>query len=311
VHHQLYEPPPPIRELVPALPVQLQNVLDRGLAKKPEDRFPDAKALGTALHAAASMSSARPRRLLAALGLVTFLCICISAALTTALVALMVLPSATPTFPVVLVLPTFDPALYIAATVTLNPTPPALPTAVPLPSPTSAPTQLPAASPSATPTPTASPTPLPTLTATPTSTPAYYAIVNARNGLCLTVATNPERSGAAVVQDSCSGGDNQRWGILPMHGEDSQIRLLSSGMCLDIDGGAAENDGIIQRTCDPVRDTQLWQLKSYGAYYEIVGVHGGLCVEVPAFQPGRLIQMTYYSCNPNKLDNGNQRWLTK
>ncbi len=135
--------------------------------------------------------------------------------------------------------------------------------------------------------------------------------MNARNNLCLSVVTNPQRSGAAVVQDTCSGGTNQTWEILPVREQDSQIRLLSSGMCLDIDGYAAENDGIIQRTCDPARDTQLWQLKSYGTYYEIIGVHGGLCVEVPAFQPGRLIQMTYYGCNPNKMDNGNQRWLVK
>ncbi len=92
---------------------------------------------------------------------------------------------------------------------------------------------------------------------------------------------------------------------------DSQILLSSSGMCLDIDGKAAENDGIIQRICDPARDTQWWQLKWYDDNFEIVGAHGGMCVEVPDFREEPLIQMRYLPCNPNQDDNDNQRWQSK
>ncbi len=294
LHKQLYEPPPPIRELNPRLPARVETVLAKALSKKPEDRFADAQSFGAALRAAASSSSVRPRRVFAALGLFTCLCLCLSTALAGALAAVVAIPSAPPTLPVA-GFSTTDIIIYYVPTATLKPTASPLPTQSPVPAPS--------------PVPAVSPTPLPQPTAT--ATPEYHNIVNVRNGLCLSVATNPESSGAAVVQDACTDENNVKWAIVPVRDQDSQIRLLASGMCMDIDGSAAENDGIIQRDCDPARETQLWQLRSYGSNFEIVGVHGGLCVEVPAFQTGRLIQMTYYGCNPNKLDNGNQRWLSK
>ena len=46
-----HEPHRPVRERVPDVPLWLSEVVDRCLAKKPEDRFPDGNALAQALYA--------------------------------------------------------------------------------------------------------------------------------------------------------------------------------------------------------------------------------------------------------------------
>ncbi len=46
-----HEPHRPVRERVPEVPLWLSEVVDRCLAKKPEDRFPDGNALAQALYA--------------------------------------------------------------------------------------------------------------------------------------------------------------------------------------------------------------------------------------------------------------------
>src|SRR5690606_11305730 len=53
LHAHVHEPPPPIRSLRPDCPDSLANVVERMLAKRPEERFPD-------LAAALSATGAQP-----------------------------------------------------------------------------------------------------------------------------------------------------------------------------------------------------------------------------------------------------------
>jgi outer membrane protein assembly factor BamB/predicted Ser/Thr protein kinase len=59
IHAHIYEPPPPPTERCPALRVGFNDVLLRGLAKRPEERYPSTTAFVAALQ---SLSDAPPRR---------------------------------------------------------------------------------------------------------------------------------------------------------------------------------------------------------------------------------------------------------
>ncbi|MDE3089806.1 MAG: PQQ-binding-like beta-propeller repeat protein [Chloroflexota bacterium] len=85
LHKHLYEPPPPITELNPALPAAVETALNQALAKNPTERFADAASFGAALHAAVSpriaATRARPARkwLPAAIAFLVA-CVCLVAA---------------------------------------------------------------------------------------------------------------------------------------------------------------------------------------------------------------------------------------
>jgi len=51
---QIEEPPPPLRQFAGSLPVVLENILSRALAKDPAQRYPDASAFRNALEGALS-----------------------------------------------------------------------------------------------------------------------------------------------------------------------------------------------------------------------------------------------------------------
>ncbi|MGD9635313.1 MAG: serine/threonine-protein kinase [Pirellulales bacterium] len=53
----LYESPRPLAELIPQVPEELAQILMRSLAKRPDDRFPDARSLAAALDALADTDS--------------------------------------------------------------------------------------------------------------------------------------------------------------------------------------------------------------------------------------------------------------
>jgi len=58
---QIEEPPPPLRQFAGSLPVVLENILSRALAKDPAQRYPDASAFRNAL-GSVIQSFAAPRR---------------------------------------------------------------------------------------------------------------------------------------------------------------------------------------------------------------------------------------------------------
>jgi hypothetical protein len=59
LYQQVHEPPPPLRELAPDVPVELERVLNRSLAKSPTGRYETMAELSDALEAA--LPNAMPR----------------------------------------------------------------------------------------------------------------------------------------------------------------------------------------------------------------------------------------------------------
>ena len=44
----------------------------------------------------------------------------------------------------------------------------------------------------------------------------YVTLHPVHTGMCLTVADNSQDDGAAIVQEPCSGADNQQWKLVPV-----------------------------------------------------------------------------------------------
>ncbi|MCX4097282.1 serine/threonine-protein kinase [Nocardia sp. alder85J] len=61
LHSHLHQQPPAVHTLDPALPAALDEVIARGMAKKPEDRYPTAGALATAALTAVGLTRPVPR----------------------------------------------------------------------------------------------------------------------------------------------------------------------------------------------------------------------------------------------------------
>jgi outer membrane protein assembly factor BamB len=62
LHHQVYTPPPPITELNPGLPPEVDAALMTALAKDPSQRFPNVSAFATALRAGSAPAVELTRR---------------------------------------------------------------------------------------------------------------------------------------------------------------------------------------------------------------------------------------------------------
>ena len=192
IHQHVYETPPPLRSLNPRLPEGVARVVERALAKRPQERYASAGELARALEAASEGAPTVARMpvrsialrailrrflaipALAIKALVVLICLAVLAILMHVIVQPS-LPPPTPTSaaftstPVPLT-PTSAPAMQMATTpVPPSPTP-RLPTATPQPS---RPTPKPP-TPTRTPTPTSTPigrAPTPTSTPRPTWTP--------------------------------------------------------------------------------------------------------------------------------------------
>ncbi len=188
VNAQLFDPPPLATDLRPDLPSRVGQVVARGMAKRPEDRYRSAGEFAKALAAAGAhyvagaapaplavsataptvVSGPRPRRVAPAAMVVGL----IAAAGLGALVAFAAVsflaapPSATqsPALPTVPAVAVSSPAPAATATATAEPTPSIL-------LPTDNPSSTPSSSQTRTPRPTARPTPSPTSTPTLTPTP--------------------------------------------------------------------------------------------------------------------------------------------
>lgn len=76
-----------------------------------------------------------------------------------------------------------------------------------------------------------------------------------------------------------------------------QIRVKSSGQCMDVYGASAENGTrILQYTCDG-RINQMWTLRPVGDYYRLVAEHSGKCLGIAARDVESGAQAIQWPCN--------------
>ena len=118
--------------------------------------------------------------------------------------------------------------------------------------------------------------------------------VNAAVDQCAEVASDEATPNGMVVSVSpCHGAANQRWRLVA-RGDAFELAAVSSGNCLDVQGGG-QGDGtpVQQRACAGL-DSQRFSLRPVAQGTQLVAKHSGKCVAVaPGHPPGAaLIQVT-------------------
>lgn len=144
-------------------------------------------------------------------------------------------------------------------------------------------------------------TPLSQLTET-----ACYTITARHSGKCLDVSGASSDDGAAVIQWSGHGGDNQRWRLVPAGDGYFTITAKHSGKCLDVSGVSRDDGAGIIQWSGWGGDNQKFRLEEAGdGSYRIVAKHSGKCLDVSGASTGdgaRVIQWSSWG-------GDNQKWF--
>lgn len=134
---------------------------------------------------------------------------------------------------------------------------------------------------------------------------SYYTISAKHSGKFLDVSGASGNDGAAVIQWSGNGGDNQKWRLVPAGDGYFSIIARHSGKYLDV-SGVSVNDGagIVQWT-GWGGDNQKFSLEDAGdGSYRIIAKHSGKCLDVSGVSTdngARVIQWTNWG-------GDNQKW---
>jgi hypothetical protein len=118
------------------------------------------------------------------------------------------------------------------------------------------------------------------------------------SGKCADVRDQSTADGAAAVQFSCNGGNNQQWRIQSISGGYVQVIARHSGKCLDVTSGStADGAAVIQWACGTGANQQWSVQDAGGGYVRLVARHSGKCLDLPSSSQSDNIQFKQYPCN--------------
>ncbi|WP_442906712.1 RICIN domain-containing protein [Kitasatospora sp. NBC_01246] len=89
-------------------------------------------------------------------------------------------------------------------------------------------------------------------------------VVNVYSGKCLEVPGWSTAQGTAVVQWTCNGGANQRWGKVNVDGATMAVINFNSGLVLDVAGGDPSDTAPVVQWSSGGSANQRWTLNPVG-----------------------------------------------
>lgn len=136
-------------------------------------------------------------------------------------------------------------------------------------------------------------------------TPAGAMLQARHSSKCLDVQGASNSSGAAVIQWSCSGTNNQQWSFEDAGGGWSRLKVGHSGQCLDLSSQSTANGTtLVQATCNS-NNSQQWVKEDMGSgYFRIKSRFSGLCVDVNAVSTTDGASVIQWACGTGN----NQQW---
>jgi Ricin-type beta-trefoil lectin domain-like len=141
-----------------------------------------------------------------------------------------------------------------------------------------------------------------------------YKLANVHSGLALTVQGNSKSPGTAVVQDSDTGADGQRWlfEAIAAAPRDAGVFVVAStlGPAIDRSSGSTAHDKPAVGAAETDQASQQWLFYPAGdegqkGSFALVNLTSGLCLEAPGATAGA--QVSEDDCVPN-YDNDRQLW---
>lgn len=137
--------------------------------------------------------------------------------------------------------------------------------------------------------------------ASPASAANRVTIIHTVNDPNLVIdleASNPA-DGTRIILYPRHGGANQRWEIVPVNGDWSQLRSQATGKCLVNTMHSTQNgNGLSEAGCNPNYDDQLWvTVPVQGSdQFTIVNKYSGKCMD-QTLNARPLSQVTQWRCH--------------
>ncbi len=122
--------------------------------------------------------------------------------------------------------------------------------------------------------------------------PPCYHVVAKHSGLCLAVREARLDEGADAIQWTDSGGDEQRFEIVPADGGNVRLRAVHSGKWLTVSGNATTDAARVVQTADGTAPSAQWVLVPMGGdWFHVMSAHSEQCLAVSAKEtaPGSLV----------------------
>lgn len=121
------------------------------------------------------------------------------------------------------------------------------------------------------------------------------SIAAKHSGKCLVVLNASATDGAAIIQNSCNGTDNEQWVLRPFQ-DAYQVVVKHTGKCLNVSSGlTTDGAAIIQWPCVGAAN-ELWYAKPQGDYFQLVAKHSGKCLNVNGGSQNNAEKIIQWSC---------------
>ena len=134
---------------------------------------------------------------------------------------------------------------------------------------------------------------------------AYYRIVNRNSGKVLDVNGGSTADGAAVIQWTWGGGNNQQWQLVDQGGGYYRIQNRNSGKPADVNGGSTANGATVIQWGWNGGANQQWQIVDNGnGYYRILNRNSGQAMDVNAGSTANGASVIQWPWNAGN----NQQW---
>lgn len=140
-----------------------------------------------------------------------------------------------------------------------------------------------------------------------------YQIVNRYSNKCMSLAGNNGASGTGIIQWTCSPnpspGDGQVMHRVPMPGGGWQLKINSTGKCVDVTGGSQSNGAWLQQwDCLGAGQTnQIWNvipIAGQAPWLAFRAVHSQKCADVTGPSGDNGVRIQQWDCHWG----GNQQW---
>ena len=123
----------------------------------------------------------------------------------------------------------------------------------------------------------------------------YSTMIVEASGKCVDVSGGALSDGAAAIQYTCSGDNNQQFTLMAQNGG-YRLIVRHSGKCLAALRGSADvGAAIVQADCALYPD-RAWRVRAVGEAWQFVSVNNGLCIGVAGNSPADIAALVQTTC---------------
>ena len=124
-----------------------------------------------------------------------------------------------------------------------------------------------------------------------------YQVANVNSNKCLDVLGGSTANNAAVQQNTCGTGNNQKWQIESLGAGLYKLKAVHSGRLLSIGQSNMANGAKTIQWDDGTYIDQKWAIQASGSSYKLVVSHSGKCLDVSNGSTANGLQLQQWTCD--------------